>query len=68
VPKNEALVMETKLQQLRAKWLADRIAAADPKAGAQLIRDLSRGGGEKARKGDVIARTLRKRRRKSTGE
>jgi hypothetical protein len=45
--------METKLQQLRAKWLADRIAAADPKAGAQLIRDLSRGGGEKARKGDV---------------
>jgi hypothetical protein len=28
-----------------AKWFADRIAAADPKAGAQLIRDLGRGGG-----------------------
>jgi hypothetical protein len=60
--------METKLQQLRAKWSADRIAAAGPKAGAQLIRDLSRGGGEKPRKGDVIAGTLKKRRRKSTGD
>src|ERR1700688_3504849 len=35
-----------KLAQMRtAKWFADRIAAASPKAGAQLIRDLSRGGG-----------------------
>jgi hypothetical protein len=60
--------METKLQQLRAKSFADRIAAADPTAGAQLIRDLSRGGGEKPRKGDVIARTLKKRRGKSTDD
>jgi signal transduction histidine kinase len=44
-----------KLSQMRTgKWFADRIAAAGPKAGAQLIRDLSRGGGEKPRKGDVI--------------
>jgi hypothetical protein len=36
-----------KLAQMRTgKWFADRIAAADPKAGAQLIRDLSRGGGQ----------------------
>ena len=56
-----------KLAQMRTgKWFADRIAAADPKAGAQLVRDLSRGGGEKPRKGDVIARTLKKRRLKST--
>ncbi len=56
-----------KLAQMRtAKWFTDRIAAADPKAGARLIRDLSRGGGEKPKKGDVIARMPKKRRRKST--
>ncbi len=45
-----------KLAQMRtAKWFADRIASADPKAGAQLIRDLTRGGGEKPRKGDAIS-------------
>jgi hypothetical protein len=56
-----------KLAQMRTgKWFADRIAASDPKAGAQLIRNFSRGGGEKPRKGDVIARTLKKQRRKST--
>jgi hypothetical protein len=54
-----------KLAQLRtAKWFADRIAAADPKAGAKLIRDLNRGGGEKPRKGDVIPRPSKKRSRK----
>jgi hypothetical protein len=51
-----------KLAQIRtAKWFADRIAAANPKAGAQLIRDLSRGGSEKPRKGDVIARAAKRR-------
>jgi hypothetical protein len=45
---------------------ADRIAAADPKAGAQLIRDLSRDGREKPRKGDMITRVTKKRRRRST--
>jgi hypothetical protein len=56
-----------KLAQLRtAKWFADRITSADPKAGAQLIRDLARGGGEKPRKGDVIIRTPKKRRRRLT--
>jgi hypothetical protein len=49
-----------------AKWFTDRIAAADPKAGAQLIRDLSRGGGEKPRKGDLLSRVPTKRKRKST--
>ncbi len=53
-----------KLAQMRtARWFADRIASADPKTGAQLIRDLARGGGEKPRKGDVIVRTPKKRRR-----
>jgi hypothetical protein len=56
-----------KLAQMRtAKWFADRMAAADPKAGARLIRDLSRGGGERPRKGDAIKRAPTKRRRKST--
>ncbi len=56
-----------KLAQIRtAKWFADRIAAANPKAGTQLIRDSSRGGSEKPRKGDMIARPTRKRRRRST--
>jgi hypothetical protein len=55
-----------KLAQMRtAKWFADRIAAADPKAGAKLIRDVNRGGGEKPRKGDVIASGIKKRRRRS---
>ncbi len=55
-----------KLAQMRtAKWFADRIAAANPRAGAQLIRDLSRGGREKPRKGDVISRATKKRRRGS---
>jgi hypothetical protein len=54
-----------KLAQLRtAKWFADRIAKADPKAGAKLIRDLQRGGGEKPRKGDVILRASKKRKPK----
>ena len=54
-----------KLAQMRtAKWFADRIASADPKAGAQLIRDLTRGGGEKPRKGDAISRTPKNRRRR----
>jgi hypothetical protein len=54
-----------KLAQMRtAKWFADRIASADPKTGAQLIRNLTRGGGEKPRKGDVIVRTPKKRRRR----
>jgi hypothetical protein len=52
-----------KLAQMRtAKCLADRIASADPKAGARLIRDLKRGGGEKPRKGDVIVRMPKNRR------
>lgn len=56
-----------KLAQMRtAKWFADRIADADPKAGAQLIRDLSRGGGEKPRQGDLLKRVSTKRKRKST--
>jgi len=56
-----------KLAQMRtAKWFADRIAAADPKAGAQLIRDLGRGGGEKPRNGDLLRRVPTKRKRKST--
>lgn len=56
-----------KLAQMRtAKWFTERIAAADPKAGARLIRDLSRGGSEKPRRGDVIARMPKTRRRKST--
>jgi hypothetical protein len=54
-----------KLVQMRtAKWFANRIASADPKTGAQLIRDLTRGGGEKPRKGDVIVRSPKKRRRR----
>jgi hypothetical protein len=54
-----------KLAQLRtAKWFADRIAMADPKAGAKLIRDLKRGGGEKPRKGDEILRAPKKRKPK----
>lgn len=56
-----------KLAQMRtAKWFADRIAAADPKAGAHLVRDLSRGGRVKPRKGDMIVRATKKRRRGST--
>jgi len=56
-----------KLAQMRtAKWFADRIAAADPKAGAQLIRDRNRGGGEKPGKGDSLRRVPIKRRRRST--
>jgi len=56
-----------KLAQMRtAKWFADRIAAANPKAGALLIRDLSRGGGEKPRKGDLLGQVPTKRKRKST--
>ena len=56
-----------KLAQIRtAKWFADRIAAANPKNGAQLIRDLSRAGREKPRKGDTIARATKKARRGST--
>ena len=47
------------------QMVQDRIAAADPKAGAQLIRDLGRGGGERPRKGDVIMRATKKSRRKS---
>jgi hypothetical protein len=53
-----------KVAQLRTvKWFADRISAADPKAGAALIRDLKRGGGEKPRKGDEILVARKKRRR-----
>ncbi len=53
-----------KLAQLRtAKWFADRIAAADPKAGTALLRDLKRGGREKPRKGDEILAVRKKRRR-----
>ncbi len=56
-----------KLAQMRtAKWFADQVAAADPKAGAQLIRDLSRGGREKTRKGDTITRPTKKPGRGST--
>lgn len=56
-----------KLAQMRtAKWFSDRIAVANPKAGEQLIRDLSRGGGEKPRKGDLLRRVPTKRKRKST--
>jgi hypothetical protein len=55
-----------KLAQMRtAKWFADRIADADPKAGAQLIRDLCRDGREKTRKGDMNTRATKKRRRAS---
>lgn len=57
-----------KLAQMRtAKWFGDRIAAADAMAGAQLIRDLGRGGGERPRKGDAVNRVTSKRSRKSTG-
>lgn len=53
-----------KLAQLRtAKWFSDRIAAADPKAGTTLLRDLKRGGGEKPRKGDEILPAQKKRQR-----
>ena len=56
-----------KLAQMRtAKWFSDRIADANPKAGAKLIRDLSRGGHEGPRKGDLIKRTTKKRGRGST--
>ncbi|MDP9013944.1 MAG: hypothetical protein M3O41_15070 [Pseudomonadota bacterium] len=56
-----------KLAQMRtAKWFTDRIAAADPKAGAQLIRDVRRGGGEKPRQGDAMIRTPKKPKRKPT--
>ena len=56
-----------KLAQMRtAKWFADRIAAANPRAGAQLIRDLGRGGSEKPRKGDVLARATKRRKRGSS--
>lgn len=56
-----------KLAQIRtARWFTDRVAAADPKAGAQLIRDLSRGGSEMPRQGDAIKRPPAKRRRRST--
>jgi hypothetical protein len=56
-----------KLAQMRtAKWFSDRIADANPKAGAKLIRDLSRGGREGPRKGDLITRATKKRRRGST--
>ena len=62
-----ALRLQPSLLQMRtAKWFADRIAAANPKAGAQLIRVLSRGGREKPRKGDVMTRATKKRRRGST--
>jgi hypothetical protein len=45
-----------KLAQLRSRqWFADRIAGADPEAGERLIRDLSRGGGEKPKQGDAPA-------------
>jgi hypothetical protein len=55
-----------KLAQMRTtKWFADRIASADPKTGAQLIRDLTRGGGEKPRKGEMIVRTPKKSRRRT---
>jgi hypothetical protein len=51
-----------KLAQLRTtKWFADRIAAADPKAGVALIRDLKRGGGAKPRRGDEILPAGKKR-------
>ncbi len=54
-----------KLAQMRTtKWFTDRIAAADPVAGAKLIRDLKRGGGEKPRKGDEVPRAPTKRRRR----
>src|SRR5580692_6543885 len=53
-----------KLAQMRtAKWFADRIAAANPKVGAQLIRDLSRGGGDRPKKGDSIRRVPKKQKR-----
>ena len=45
-----------KLSQLRtAQLFASRMASADPKAGAKLIRDLTRGGRGRPRKGDTIA-------------
>jgi hypothetical protein len=45
-----------KLAQLRSRQrFADRIAGADPEAGEHLIRDLSRGGGEKPKQGDARA-------------
>jgi hypothetical protein len=54
-----------KLAQMRTtQWFTDRIAAAGPVAGAKLIRDLKRGGGEKPRRGDVISPAPTKRRRK----
>ena len=57
-----------KLAQIRtAKWFSDRIAAADPKAGAALIRDAKRGGGEKPRKGDEIVVAKKKGRRAAAG-
>jgi hypothetical protein len=56
-----------KLAQMRtSKWFADRIAAANPKAGARLIRDLSRGGGDRPKKGDLIRREPKKHRRGTT--
>jgi hypothetical protein len=56
-----------KLAQMRtAKLIADRIAAANPKAGARLIRDLSRGGSDRPKKGNVIRRVPKKRRRRTT--
>jgi hypothetical protein len=56
-----------KLAQVRtAKLIADRIAAANPKAGARLIRDLSRGGSDRPKKGNVIRRVPKKRRRRTT--
>jgi hypothetical protein len=61
-------IAEQPAQMRTARWFADRIATADRKAGAQLIRDLGRGGGEKPRKGDLIARMPRKRRPNSTAD
>jgi hypothetical protein len=53
-----------KLAQIRtAKWFSDRIAGADPEAGAALIRDVKRGGREKPRKGDEIVVAKKKVRR-----
>jgi hypothetical protein len=50
-----------KLAQLRtAKWFTDRISAANPKAGAALIRDLTRGGGVRPRKGDEVVAARKK--------
>jgi len=53
-----------KLAQLRtAKWFTDRISAANPKAGAEIIRDLKRGGGVRPRKGDEVVVAGKKRTR-----